>query len=215
MATEHTPTTYSVPETEHVVSVDEAVTALNKFHGEVMDPNHPYNSANHPQKAEYMAAVSRLHEIKCGEVEVQTNAAGEELRNPYPQAVVDAMSEGFEIQRQKQAARVAEATVLRDELVKDFNFEFTTIEPDIPEWKIRGWRMQKSLAQKDYPAVATALRKELLLLQAPPETISLLESAVIMPERHKDRDFANLISDVFDANKRRDARIAASKTHGG
>ena len=206
---------YDVPETGYL-SPEDAKQALSKMDADTVgDKLHPYLNAHHPQHSEFVTARTKLHEAAAPEPEPQTTDDGEKLVRQFGDKSVAAMSEGLEVQKEKQTARVEEATVLMNELVKDYNFEPITIPADVPDWKIRGWRMQKSLAQKKYSEVADALRKELRLLKAPSETMALLESAIIMPPRHQDTGFAGLIADVFAANKRRAARIASSKTFGG
>ncbi len=202
-----TPRSYKVPNTDECLSSDEAAQALREVYADcAADTKHPHNNPTHFLNKDFQAAITRLHEIKCGpEPEPQTNEAGQEVVNQWPQEHLEAMAGANNALAEKQAALVVEGNTLVDDMVANHNFERKEVPADVKPWQIRGWRLQKSLAEKDYSAVASGLQTELRQLNADAETIAGVNGAMAapLPDDLRQQFFRGIIDDVLKVHRRR------------
>lgn len=126
----------------------------------------------------------------------------------FTPAHIKSMAEGLDYPDELQAALVKEAEVLVDDMVLNHNFVRKPIPPDIKDWQIRAWRIQKSLAQEEYPKVASALQAELRTLGADAETISSVNTALVndtFTKKYRDKFLLGLIDDCLNVHRRRAA----------
>ncbi len=73
MGTEQTPTSYDIPTGIESMDSEEAASTLRKIYSDcVTDESHPHNNPTHFMSKDFQAAISRLHEVKCGS-EPETN----------------------------------------------------------------------------------------------------------------------------------------------
>ena len=208
---------YDVPNTEGLSS-DEAAATLEKIHTDVVaNVRHPYCNKAHPQNKSFTAAVEKLYAIKNPEPKPQTNAEGEELiaSCQYPQAVVDAMAEGLEIQKQKQNDIYNNAVEIVDELVSKYDFEPIDVRDDVTESEVTAWRMQK-LFEEGTPAslhqLSTDMSAELKRLRTPSYIMemyaSFLNAKDTLGQLNKERYASiakNIIGFILDANLKANA----------
>ena len=196
-------------------------TAQEQIDGILRDSEDVYHAPLHtPGRDTRMEHIGMLFKVTSGELNTAAPAGDLPISHRgFSTETRKVMEEGLELQEEKQQARVEEATALRDELVKDFDFESVAVEKDIPAWKIRCWQTQKSLAKKDYAAVAASLRKELMLLKAPTDRMTMLDNLNMpdgVPESHRETGYRDMMVWVAEESKRKAVGIAATvKSMGG
>lgn len=138
---------YPVPVSDGLIDSDEAAVNLKQMYSDAStDVSHPYSNASHPLHKDYVNHATTLHERA---------AEGRETD-------VDRIErEGNEYMAEKQAKVDKEGKLLREELIRDFDFEPVDIQPGTTQqWQLDIWRMQKQWAKKEYLPLASALESE-------------------------------------------------------
>lgn len=177
-----TPTSYTVPTISESLSPEEADTIIKEMQGAMIaDKNHPLNKTIHPQRKAFMAAKTRLFEIKNPEPEKQTNENGEELiqSGQFSPEVIAAMEEGIELKENRnaeiQAKRTEQAEKDMDALV-ELDYERDSIPENISQRQVDILRMQRLNAEGDILSLTPMLTAQLRGLHQPPEIQQLFET---------------------------------------
>lgn len=182
METEQTPTSYTVPANIESLTPLQADTIIKEMQGaQIADPHHPLNQTVHPQRKDFMAAKTRLFEIKNPEPEPQTSENGEELVQSaqFPPKVIAAMEEGLALKENRnvevQAKRIEQAEKDMD-ILADLDYERGSIPENISQRQVDVLRMQRLNAEENFLSLTPMLSAQLKGLHQSPEIQQMFET---------------------------------------
>ena len=188
---ENAPIQYSMPgDTEYLDATESEGKLKEVMAAAGADVNHPYTNGNHVMHRDYVDYVHRLHEIV---------AAGRE--DPADKL----QREAREWMEQKQEKLDKEGELIRDRLVRDYNFEPVELEGDTTQSMIDAWKMQEECARGEYLRLASEMENEcrkLGILRESAHEIDALRD-LDMSDDYRETTGQRLIERVYETKKQK------------
>lgn len=190
---------YDVPNFDGM-STDEVKSVRSKVMADAAgDPKHPYNFGGHPQCKEMRAAITNSYNITAGIPET-TKKCHEALEWGKQNKLSGIKKLKFdidaEIAKQKELGHNPERGM-----------------PDSPRpYHLDCIRLQTMLIEKDYIKLVSAMRRELIILKAPPEIEQKYWDFVkIEDEDFKSISAKNLVEWIYAKHQKREEQFKTKK----
>jgi len=157
---------YELPSLDGIDTPEKAGQVLNKIYAEMSNPEHPY-MCQHPQHADFVRTIGRLHEIAG-----QNDSSLTQLDQ--------AMQRALDHIDEQQGGRVEEAEGIMAQLNK-FGYRDDEIPGDICRYELDLLRLQLQAAKGEWETVLPRLRDDLQKFQAPRSMMETLVAVQNLP----------------------------------